>query len=74
MNMINSQVGRIFSENEIIRKENFIKIVDLPNGNKEYWYKHGNKPCRCIYEVNPETQIIVGARFEGSESACALAL
>jgi len=69
--MLNSQVGKEFRENDNIRKENFVKVVALPNGNKEYWYKLG-KICRYIFEVDSKTQIIVSARFEGTDDACAI--
>jgi len=42
----------------------------LPNGNIENEY-HEWRSCRYFFEYDPETRIIVGWRFEGSEEDCA---
>ena len=52
-------------------KNSLIKIVDLQNGNKEYWY-NGGKGCSYIFEVNSETQIIITARFIGTKETCVI--
>jgi hypothetical protein len=43
----------------------------LPNGNMENKYKH-LRSCRYIFEIDPKTRRIVGARFEGSETDCVI--
>ncbi len=43
----------------------------LPNGNIENKYKH-LRSCRYIFEINPKTRTIVGARFEGKETDCVI--
>lgn len=49
-------------------------IIDkrvLPNGNTEVEFAPTHWPhCRVFYEVDPETRIIVGWRFEGSKQDC----
>jgi hypothetical protein len=50
-------------------KQSLISSRELPNGNIENKYMHRGT---CVYfiELDPKTRIIVGARFEGSESDC----
>ena len=43
----------------------------LDNGNIQYRYS-GNRGCIEIYEVNPQTRIIINATFEGTEKTCVL--
>jgi hypothetical protein len=43
----------------------------LPNGNIEKEYKY-LRSCRYIFEINPKTRTIVGARFEGKETDCVI--
>jgi len=53
----------------------FIKIVRLPNGHDEYYYRvyhRGHSTCRKMYEVDPKTLIIVGFRWEGTEKDCGI--
>lgn len=41
----------------------------LPNGNIEYGFKH-SRTCRIYYQVDPETRVIVGWRWEGLREHC----
>jgi len=43
----------------------------LPHGNTENEYRHV-RACRYFFEFNPETRIIVGWRFEGSDKDCVI--
>ena len=52
-------------------KEDLIDTTPLPNGNIEYRYKY-LRTCRYIFEVNPATHLIVGARFEGKDTDCVI--
>jgi hypothetical protein len=64
------QIGRKL--NEVPHSKNsFVKSVDLQSGHQEYWYASRNG-CFYIFEVNPETQIIATARFEGTEDTCVI--
>ena len=55
------------------RESDLIGIVSLPNGNAEYQYKSSApRPCKYMFEVDPSTGKIVGARFEGSEMNCVI--
>jgi len=48
-----------------------VNTIHLPNGNIENEYEfHGN--CRYFFEIDANTQIIVGWRFEGSEQDCGI--
>jgi len=49
-----------------------IDVTSLPNGNIAYRYRYV-RSCRYIYEVDPKTNIIVAARWEGSEKDCVIA-
>ncbi len=44
----------------------------LPNGNIENKYKHYRENCFYIFEIDPKTRKIVGARFEGKETDCVI--
>ena len=51
-----------------------LKRIDetpLPNGNVEYRYRY-IRTCRIILEVNAQTRLIVGARFEGKDTDCVI--
>ena len=52
-------------------KEDLIDVTRLPNGNAEYRYDYG-RTCRYIFEVDPATHLIVGARFEGKDTDCVI--
>ena len=50
-----------------------IEVRTLANGNVEYTYLYmRGRSCNFMFEVNPSTHIIVGARFEGKESNCVI--
>ncbi|MCG3115667.1 MAG: hypothetical protein LLH30_08325 [Candidatus Manganitrophus sp. SA1] len=67
---MNNRIGRKFDYEET-RRNHFVKEVELQNGNKEYWFKM-RKTCRYMFEVNPESGIVVGMRYEGTEETCAI--
>ncbi len=50
-------------------EEDKVDTKVLPNGNIENKYKYRGT-CFYIYEIDPKTRKIVGARFEGSEKDC----
>ena len=52
-------------------KEDLIDTTPLPNGNVEYRYQY-LRTCRYIFEVDPATHLIVGARFEGKDTDCVI--
>ncbi|MES1982085.1 MAG: hypothetical protein V4443_06375 [Pseudomonadota bacterium] len=53
--------------------KDLIETKHLQNGNIENTYKY-IRTCRYIFEVNPNSRSIVGARYEGSERDCIIAL
>lgn len=58
-------------------EKNLISTKILPNGNIEKRYKvtwgfSGQRTCIDIYEIDPKTDIIVGASFEGKETDCVI--
>jgi hypothetical protein len=72
---LNTQVGMSIDNAPAYswrNQKDLIEIAPLPNGNLEYTYKY-LRTCRYIFEVNPKTHIIVGARFEGKETDCVVA-
>ena len=52
-------------------KEDFIDTTPLPNGHVAYRYQY-LRSCRYIFEVDPATHLIVGARFEGKDTDCVI--
>ena len=55
------------------RDSDLIGTVTLPNGNAEYQYLSIHpRPCRYMFEVEPSTGKIVGARFEGKDVDCVI--
>ena len=55
------------------RDLDLIDTLSLPNGNTEYRYLSiFPGPCRYMFEVDPSTSKIVGARFEGNETDCVI--
>lgn len=52
-------------------KEDLISSEPLPNGNMENRYKY-LRSCILIFEIDPKTRTIVGARFEGKETDCVI--
>ena len=67
---LNSDIGLKLDEVPH-NKNTFIKVVELQNGHQEYWYQY-KRTCRYMFEVDPKTQIIVGARYEGREEDCTI--
>ena len=61
-----------------IAPQNTVGRRTLPNGNIEIEYLHVKNAygryghCRVFFEVNPDTEIIVDWRYEGSEKACVI--
>lgn len=71
-NILLTNVGRNIDDNypgSWVNPEDLIDVTPLPNGNEEYRYKY-LRTCRYIFEVDPGTRKIVGARFEDKESDC----
>jgi hypothetical protein len=61
--------------NGFVDPVDFVKVVRLPNGHDEYYHRghyRGHSTCLEIYEVDPETLIIVGFRWEGTEKDCGI--
>ena len=54
------------------RSSDLITTTNLENGHIAYTYKY-IRTCRYTFEVNPETRIIIAARWEGSEKDCVIA-
>ncbi len=54
------------------RKDRFVRAVELPGGNIENEYKF-RASCRYFYEYEPSSRVIVGWRYEGKETDCAIA-
>jgi hypothetical protein len=52
-------------------ERDFVNTKILPNGDIEKTYKY-LRTCKYIFEINPGTNTIVGARFEGSENDCVI--
>ena len=52
-------------------KEYLIDTTPLPNGHVEYRYQD-IRTCQYIFEVDPATHLIVGARFEGKDTDCVI--
>jgi hypothetical protein len=58
--------------------QNITRKRNLPNGNTEIEYLHIQNaygrygPCYVYFEVDAETQAIVGWRYEGSKDACVI--
>jgi len=44
----------------------------LPNGNIENKYKYYKEACVYFFEIDPQTRVIVKARFEGNKNDCVL--
>jgi hypothetical protein len=68
---LNYHIGRKI-ENALpgwMGSESLLQIVELQNGNLEYEYAYYGT-CRYFFEIDPHTQIILGARFEGASDDC----
>jgi hypothetical protein len=74
MDALHSTIGRSIDNvppYEWPHAEDLIDITPLPNGNSEYRYKY-LRTCRYIFEVDPKTRTIIGARWEGKETDCVI--
>jgi len=54
------------------RSQDLVSTITLPNGHVAYTYKY-IRSCQYTFEVDPKTNIIVAARWEGSEKDCVIA-
>jgi hypothetical protein len=77
-NILNNAVGRNVRDEENspggwLYTRQPITVTHLPNGNveKKYLYMRG-RSCYFFFETNPDTSIIISARFEGKESDCVI--
>lgn len=77
-NILNGAIGRNVKDEENspggwLYPRQPITATHLPNGNveKKYLYMRG-RSCYFFFEINPETGIIVNARFEGKEFDCVI--
>jgi len=53
--------------------KDLISTRELPNGNVEKKYLEGfglQRPCIHVYEIDPKTDVIVRADFEGRDEDC----
>lgn len=81
VNMLNRQVGKnwmwLRAHHQFPSEETLISSKELPNGNIEKKYKSTlgfvkKRTCISIYEIDPKTDIIVRADFEGTEEDCVM--
>jgi hypothetical protein len=78
--IIRAHIGSRIDDPDLLHANFFnpadlVKIVRLPNGHDEYYYKlyyRRRDTCREINEVDPTTRIIVNARWEGTEEDCGI--
>ena len=54
-----------------VKSDRYVATRQLSNGNAENEYRLRGT-CRYFFEFNPETRVIVGWRFEGSENDCVI--
>ena len=48
-----------------------MSVRELPNGNTEEEYPTGRRHrCRVFFEIDKDTRVIVGWRFEGAQDDC----
>lgn len=77
---LHAKIGKKWNElpsYQFPSEEYLISSKELPNGNVEKKYKlvwgfGKQRTCIHIYEIDPKTNIIVNASFEGSETDCAI--
>lgn len=77
---MHSQIGKKWNEMpsyEYPSEKRLMSIRTLPNGNMERKYKmpwnsEEERMCIYIYEIDPETDIIVGVGFEGKKTDCVI--
>ena len=70
---ITSEIGKSIKNAPLYswrHKKDIISSKVLPNGNIENKYKYYKETCVYFFEIDPETQTIVAARFEGKETDC----
>ena len=69
-------VGRTTSDAYVYRNRNrnlFVTTRHLSNGNIEEEFRGGRgHTCRIFFEINEESQRIVGWRYEGTDDDCAV--
>lgn len=71
---LNNKIGKKWNELPYFQfpsEKYLISTKILTNGNLEKRYR-SRKKCIHIYEIDPKTNIIVNASFEGSETDCAI--
>ncbi|WP_022665051.1 hypothetical protein [Desulfospira joergensenii] len=71
---IYGQIGKILNEippYQAPNEKNLISSKLLPNGNIENKYKYKGT-CRYMFEIDPKTQKIIAARFEGEKTDCVI--
>jgi hypothetical protein len=51
--------------------QQLVSTQNLPNGHVEYTYR-ALRACQYMFEVDPSTRRIVGARYEGTDEDCIL--
>ena len=69
-----SVVGKNFSDGPLwVREDRYVSASLLENGNTENKYIY-RKSCFYFFEVEKETNVIVGWRFEGSVKDCQIPL
>jgi len=72
-NFMEADVGKKADDpnTQIVRYPQFFSSSRvLANGNKEIEHYYGK--CKYMFEINQESNIIIGWRFEGTEQACAI--
>lgn len=62
--------SRLLYDNEYRRTTSPLSIKKLTNGNVEYRYPYSTKTCVTVYEINPQTEIIIRFSFEGEKKDC----
>ncbi len=81
VNMLNRQVGKnwiwLRDHYQFPSEKTLISSKELPNGNvvkkyKSTWGFGRKRTCISIYEIDPKTDIIVHAGFEGTEEDCVI--
>ena len=53
----------------IPHEKDLLDVKNMQNGNIEKAYKY-IRSCRYFFEINPTTNIVVGARFDGLDTDC----
>jgi hypothetical protein len=63
------RIGTKLHSSNLVKRYQLVVTNKKENGNVEYHFKTAPK-CTEIYEINPKTDIIVRASFEGSKKDC----